>query len=350
MSLSIKPTYVDVNKSISSTNSINNHPPVRSVFTTISPSLSTTLKLCAVGLLLGTQVATAFQNQQTSKMLGFPASLAGLKPTNFGFPESCFPDFSNSTLVNNIKNRKTMPMVCSDGKAKMTYAFEKSGALSSTQLIGKTFEATSHYRNGKLTKSLKKIRNVAGTEKSTQEWKQDILTFEHFVKGKLAFRQVNMFPYQVNEWYKDNELLAHTLTDVTPPQANPNNVEYDRFGRIVYRGEKNIFGERHGIGKEYDLFGRVIYDGEWSNDKRNGQGKEYLNGHRLYSGKWRDGDRYGYGTLYHSYSDRVAFQGEWRNGREWGNGKQYDHFGVLIQEGEWLDGWFQSPEKSCMLF
>ncbi len=156
--------------------------------------------------------------------------------------------------------------------------------------------------------------------------------------------------------------------------------EIDLDGNLLFEGEY-LDGKRNGQGKEYDKNKsyRLIFKGEFINDKRwngvfiefdcydnilfegeyiNGikEGKEYKNRRLIYEGKYLNNKKNKKGKEYYNFG-KLKFEGEYSYGRKWngniydnrgnfsfkikdgaGNGKEYDADGMLIYDGEYLDG------------
>ena len=161
--------------------------------------------------------------------------------------------------------------------------------------------------------------------------------------------------------------------------------EYDSINdQLIFEGEYSN-GKREGKGKEYYYDEKIsdefqsIFEGEYLNGKRNGKGKEYywdgklkfegeyLYGYRLkgkyylrdyleyegeylYNKKWngKGFDEYnniayelinGNGKVKeYNYEGILLFEGEYLNGLKNGKGKEYDFSGRKIFEGEYLNG------------
>ena len=153
-----------------------------------------------------------------------------------------------------------------------------------------------------------------------------------------------------------------------------NGTGYDRDKNILYELENggrdvkeyfknkklkikinSINGKLKGEGKEYDNKGNIIFEGEYINDKKNGKGKEYYDNHELrFEGEYFNdyrfkGKEYTEGKL--EYKGEYFFYKKW-NGFGYnknrdiiyqlikGNGKikEYSKNGILIFEGEYIDG------------
>ena len=130
---------------------------------------------------------------------------------------------------------------------------------------------------------------------------------------------------------------------------------------IYYKflSKKYIIFENNKKGKEYNAFNdKLIFEGEYSNKKRNGQGKEYYDDNRVkYEGEFLNGKRWngkiysykngseiiqelkeGRGLIKEYYDDgSLKFEGEYLNGERNGNGKKYYKNGNLKFEGEYLN-------------
>ena len=112
-------------------------------------------------------------------------------------------------------------------------------------------------------------------------------------------------------------------------------------------------GKRNGKGKEY-INGKLLFEGEYLNGERNGKGKEYKNGYLEFEGEYLNGKKWngkGYNVntniIYElingngkikEYNDdgELEFEGEYLNGKRNGKGKEYK-YGELIFEGEYLN-------------
>ena len=63
--------------------------------------------------------------------------------------------------------------------------------------------------------------------------------------------------------------------------------------------EKYVIYYSNGGGKEYSNYdNNIIFEGEYKNKKRNGKGKEYLNGNIVFIGEYINGKRNGKGKEY----------------------------------------------------
>ena len=94
---------------------------------------------------------------------------------------------------------------------------------------------------------------------------------------------------------------------------------------------------------EYDENEKRVYDGGFKGDiehgfKREGKGKEFLNGSRVavYVGDWKNGKRDGLGTEYKGF--KPVYTGGWRDGKRNGVGKEMDGSGNVVRSGVWVDG------------
>ena len=106
---------------------------------------------------------------------------------------------------------------------------------------------------------------------------------------------------------------------------------YDNFD-LMFEGEY-LNGKRNGKGKEYYYNGKLEFEGEYLNGKRNGKGKEYYgNGKTKFEGLYNNG-RIWSGIKYDLMNNKVY---ELKNGS--GVIKDYDLNGILIVEGDYLNG------------
>ena len=131
-------------------------------------------------------------------------------------------------------------------------------------------------------------------------------------------------------------------------------IEYNDIYKIIFEGEY-LYGKKNGKGKEYNYEGNLIFEGEYLNGMKNGKGKEYDNeGNLIFEGEYlynkqRKGKNY--------INKRLEYEGEYlfnekcdgkgydENGNiiyeiKKGNGyvKDFDDDGILIFEGEFLNG------------
>ena len=152
------------------------------------------------------------------------------------------------------------------------------------------------------------------------------------------------------------------------------------FNNIVEFEGEYLNGEKNGIGKEYDYGGSLLFEGEYFNGKKlKGKGYrkkencgtlifegDYLYGHKrkgksyvkgnleyegeyLYNRKWKGKGFDENGNIMYELSNGTGkvklyeitgvliFEGEYLNGKKNGKGKEYDD-GKLRFEGEYLNG------------
>ena len=103
-------------------------------------------------------------------------------------------------------------------------------------------------------------------------------------------------------------------------------------GILEYEGE--YLYDKKLNGKGYDENGNIIY--ELING--NGKVKEYnKEGVLIFDGEYLNGKMNGKGKEY-DYKGNLRFEGEYLNGEKIGKGKEYDYKGNLIFEGEYLNG------------
>lgn len=77
-----------------------------------------------------------------------------------------------------------------------------------------------------------------------------------------------------------------------------------------------------------------MYAGEWSNDRKNGQGK-FSKLSYSFEGQWRDDAPDGVGTA--TYADGSFYEGENRDDKRHGQGK-YTYADGSVYEGQWAGG------------
>ena len=123
--------------------------------------------------------------------------------------------------------------------------------------------------------------------------------------------------------------------------------EYYDNGKLNFEGEHINF-DKNGKGKKYYKNGNVMFEGEYFyNMQWNGKGYdvegniiyELNNGNYIFNKVESEGD-YLFGTKYRKWKEYnddgiLIFEGEYLNGYKQGLGKEYDN-GKLIFEGEYL--------------
>ena len=126
------------------------------------------------------------------------------------------------------------------------------------------------------------------------------------------------------------------------------------YGKLIFEGEY-LNDKRHGKGKEYYSKDKLIFDGEYLYEFKL-KGKYFVNkkleyeGEFLYGKKW-NGKGYDWnGNITYElnngngkvkeylYNGILLFEGEYLNGKKNGKGKEYDYYGVLKYEGKYLNG------------
>ena len=89
-----------------------------------------------------------------------------------------------------------------------------------------------------------------------------------------------------------------------------NNIEYNNKSSYIK-------SEEDGKVREYNIYNdQLIYEGEFSNGKRNGNGKEYKYGKLIYIGGFSNGKRNGKGKEYNYDDGKLIFEGEYLNGKK----------------------------------
>ena len=108
---------------------------------------------------------------------------------------------------------------------------------------------------------------------------------------------------------------------------------YDKNGNVVY-----VLVNGNGICREYNENGELVFEGEYIEGKRNrnGIGKEFSNGEMIYHGKYFNKKRHGKGKEY--TNGKLTFEGEYSYGKRNGHGKEYDENGILLFNGNYLNG------------
>ena len=87
-------------------------------------------------------------------------------------------------------------------------------------------------------------------------------------------------------------------------------------------------------GKRYDKSGNIIYELNNSNENA----KEYnCEGILIFEGEYLNGRKNGKGKEY-NYDGNLVFEGEYLNDKKNGKGKEFNDISHLIFEGEYLNG------------
>ena len=91
-------------------------------------------------------------------------------------------------------------------------------------------------------------------------------------------------------------------------------------------------------GKIFDEYkNQIIFEGEFSNGKKNGIGKEYINERLIFEGEYVNGEKKGKWKEYYD-NERIKYEGEYHYGERNGKGKEYYKNGELKFEGEYKNG------------
>ena len=102
-----------------------------------------------------------------------------------------------------------------------------------------------------------------------------------FIKGKLEFEGDYLL---YNKWngkgYDENGKVIYELINGTGKVKE----YFEPLDRLMFEGEY-LNGKRNGKGKEY-INGKLEFEGEYLNGKRNGKGKEYINGKLVFEGEF----------------------------------------------------------------
>ena len=57
-----------------------------------------------------------------------------------------------------------------------------------------------------------------------------------------------------------------------------------------------------------------LYEGEWSNNLKNGEGREYINcNHLIFKGQYQENLKNGFGILYSNINNNIIYNGDWKN-------------------------------------
>ena len=83
----------------------------------------------------------------------------------------------------------------------------------------------------------------------------------------------------------------------------------------------------------------MIFIGNYSNDIRNGKGKEYNNdGILIFEGEYKKGKKWN-GKIREYYDNELIFEGEYKNGKRWnGRGKELNTYNEILSIGEYKNG------------
>ena len=116
-----------------------------------------------------------------------------------------------------------------------------------------------------------------------------------------------------------------------------NMTQEGKYSKEIIQTEK-----KYGKGKEFGFSGEVIFEGEYSNGKRKGKGKEFINGKIIYDGEYLNGLKWN-GKGYDQNCNKIY---ELKDGE--GLVKEYDIDGFLSFEGEYKNGKRNERVKNIM--
>eukprot|EP01083_Nonionella_stella_P162053 531604_1 len=136
-------------------------------------------------------------------------------------------------------------------------------------------------------------------------------------------------------------------------QKNGSGILYYEDGANLKRyGGEWKDGCRHGEGTDYGRDQRNYTIGTWYNNKLNGNGSQYVDGHLSYKGEFKNTKKNGQGILYFPTAKTVKiYEGGWKDGERHGQGTCYFGESQRVQNvGTWrmgkAHGWFKFYEDS----
>lgn len=158
---------------------------------------------------------------------------------------------------------------------------------------------------------------------------------------------------QVKPSYKPAELPVYTtdliqLTEqklgklVYPKENSNENNENVAKGptmmenRVIYIGEWNSSGEKHGKGIQIWPDGSK-YEGEWVNNKTNGFGRLIHANGDYYEGNWAEDKASGLGIYVHA--NGIKYEGDWKEDQQHGQGKE------IWPDGAYYEGSYKAGSK-----
>ena len=109
-----------------------------------------------------------------------------------------------------------------------------------------------------------------------------------------------------------------------------NGIGYEPFNNKIYEIKNG-----KGYIKEYNFLQTLIFEGEYLNGKRDGKGKEFINGFLSFEGEYINGKRNGKGKEYKYQGKEILFEGDYLYNSKI-KGKEYYLNGKLEFEGEYL--------------
>ena len=98
---------------------------------------------------------------------------------------------------------------------------------------------------------------------------------------------------------------------------------------LLFEGEYSN-GKKNGEGKEFYESGKLKYEGGYINGKRDGIGKEYYESGRL---KYKRNNVKEIGEEYFE-NGRIKYKGEYLNQKRNGKGTEYNEHGIIMYEGQ----------------
>ena len=116
--------------------------------------------------------------------------------------------------------------------------------------------------------------------------------------------------------------------------------ENEKINKYVKLNVQIQNGKMCGKCKEFDIEGNMIYEGEYSDDQRNGAGKEYTNKNVDFEGEFKEGKRWNGIANEYNINGKVVYDCTYQNGKIF-NGKEYKYFDdeeKLRMEAEYKDG------------
>ena len=148
---------------------------------------------------------------------------------------------------------------------------------------------------------------------------------EYSEEGELIF----IGKYKEGEHWNGIKKIFEEFED-----ENEQVIKYVKYISQIKKGKMN------GKCKEFDKEGNLIYEGEFSEGKRNGDGKEFFKNNVQFEGEFKEGKKWkGNGNEYNEKGN-LLFNGTYQNGKRY-NGKAYKYFDddeKLLYEIEYKDG------------
>ena len=144
---------------------------------------------------------------------------------------------------------------------------------------------------------------------------------------------LKFYPKEDHFFYnKDITLIHNNIKIYNENESDMNKIQ-------IYKGDLNIKGERHGLGKLITQYYELI--GTWKNDKLNGWGRQSRCNGEVLEGRFENGLLNGKGIYLDS--NNYKYLGDFRDMKKWGKGKLITD--KIIYEGDFCNDKFEGKGK-----